>query len=212
MVGRLTKTLLCAAVAALPWVASDQAHATLIAGTAAFSDTGPAGNNGLTFTGVFNPSSTFSFNLTAGTPVTFTNFLTISSHDTNNAFFGNASATDTIRTSFTFTQPSGGSGAVSGTGSETTTAFFGFIVGIDGSIHWGGPAIIDFGNGTVLDIVLSDASFHFDGVADPNQSIGVGATFSLTGGSSAVPEPASLALFGAGLLGLGLLKRRSSRG
>jgi PEP-CTERM motif len=212
MFGRFRNGLIGGAIAAISFIASPYAHATLIAGSASFSDLGPLGN-GLGFSGTFNPSSNFSFDLTYDTPVILPNFLTITSNDTNNAFWGAATAGDIIATTFTFTQPSGGSGKVSGKGSETTTAFSGFIVGADGSIHWGGPAVVDFGNGLVLDILLTDASFDIDAfTTDPNQSIGITALFSLSGDPDPVPEPASMAIFGAGLLGLGLLQRRRDRG
>ncbi len=209
MVGKVTKWLLCGAVVATSLIASGHAHATLIAGTAAFSDAGPSGN-GLSFTGTFNPSNSFSFNLTSGTPVIIPNFLTITSHDTG-GFFGSAAA-DNIATTFSFTQPGIGSGSVNGVGSEVTAAFLGLIVGADGSIHWGGPAVIDFGGGLVLDILLTDASFSNTGFpADPDQSVNIAAILNLQDGTHAGPEPASIALFGAGLLGLGLLKRRRDR-
>ena len=189
MFGRLRKAFLCGVIVAISSVAGPYAHATLIAGSASFSDSGPSGN-GLSFMGAFNPSSNFSFDLTYGTPVILPNFLTITSNDTNNAFWGTTSATDNIATTFTFTKPSGGVGSVSGKGAETTTAFLGFIVGADGTIHWGGPAVVDFGNGLVLDILLTDASFDIAAfTADPNQSVGVTALLTLSGDPSTVPEP-----------------------
>jgi len=199
---RLHQLLLFSAIAFVALAPAQKAHAATIAGTASFLDTGPSGNN-LNFTGVFNPSNAFNFNLNYGLPVTLTNFLTITATDTN--FNLLSTATDTIKTTFNFTQPGSGSGSVFGSGEDTSL----FFVFDNGNIHWNGPAVVNFGN-LDLTITLSDASFSsaFAGILTAFPSVGIDATFSLTGTSDVVsqtPLPAALPLFATGLAALGLL-------
>ncbi len=195
---RLHQWLLLGAVGFLPLVSLHQAEAATIAGTASFTDVGPNGN-GLTFSGTFNPSSAFNLNLTYGTPVTLVDFLTITANDTN--LLG--VATDTVKTTFNFTQPSSASGSVFGSGTDASL----FFILNAGNITWNGPAAVNFGNGLDLTIALSDASFF--SLGNPfNTRVAIDATFSLTGGGAQVsqaPLPAALPLFATGLGGLGLL-------
>jgi len=192
---RLHQWLLFGVLAMTPLAPTQGAYAATIAGTASFSDTGPGGN-GLNFFGVFNPSNAFNLNLTYGSPVTLTNFLTIIAVDTNTV----GTATDTIKTNFSFTQPTVANGSVTGTGTDTSL----FFVLDNGNIHWNGPAVVDFGNGLDLTIALSDGSF-FGSVLG---SVGVNATFSLTGTINNVaqtPLPTALPLFASVLAAMGLV-------
>lgn len=92
-----------------------------------------------------------------------------------------------ITVGFTFTSPSAASGVISG----ATTG----IVNIqEGHVTWSGPASFLFGN-QLLNVSLSDADFgpDFNGV--------VTARFS-------IPEPGTLALLGAAMIGFVVWGRR----
>src|ERR1700722_16485195 len=118
-----------------------------VIGTATFQDTGE-GNNGLNLTA---PASPINLNLTVGTPDMVSDFITISTTDSNNS----KTVSDTIMETFTFTLPGTGSGTASGTGSETT--FLGFES--DGTITWSAIDPIQFSDGAELQISLSNTSF-----------------------------------------------------
>ena len=197
---RVHHWIVAGAIALAPLPLSQGAQAATVTGTAAFFDLGPSGN-GLNFIGTFNPSSAFNLNLTYGTPVTLNDFLTITAVDTNYNLL--STATDTIKTTFSFTAPSAANGAVTGTGTDTSL----FFVFDGGNIHWNGPANVSFANGLDLSITLSDASFFgaLGGLGSAYPSVAIDATFSLTGSNvSQAPLPAALPLFATGLGAMGL--------
>ena len=113
-----------------------------------------------------------------------------------------------ISVAFSFTNPTGPGGAVSG-----TTNGVNLIVLQFGKLEWtaGGTQTFTFANNNVLKVQLSDATFNGGAFGlRPGYDYGanVSATFTLT----AVPEPATWAMMIGGFAVVGAAARRRNSG
>lgn len=183
------------AVAGALLLGAGAAHATPISGTYSITDTGTG-----TITNVL--SNPFTLNLTVGAPQTVT---LINIHDTT-------AGTSTISASFVFTAP------VAATGSNSGTDVFATLTGhnVNDTFTGSGPTVVNFSDGSILDLAFGSSAYGgtTQGAGGYN-NVGLDApfTFTLVQGPTTrnVPEPLTLSVFGAGLAGLGMLRRRKSR-
>lgn len=107
---------------------------------------------------------------------------------------------------FSFTTPE-----ILGSGTGTTVG--GSFLGITewGEVTWDNPATLTFGDGGKLLVELTNNNFNqgLFGLAEgPKHGATIEGRFKLVSAPVSVPEPASLALFSLGLIGLALAHRR----
>jgi hypothetical protein len=170
----------------------------------------PTANNAPSISDVL--SSPFTENLAVGTPTALTNFIAITpagsctsvQADVYGSHYSTCTATGTVKVTFSFTEPSGIIGTASDTGVYTATYYTGNGAPADtDSIVWNSPdpIVVNFSDGALLDVTLENTS---DWTLTPK------ITFDLMKDPTAVPEPMTLGLLGAGLFGIGVIKRRSS--
>jgi hypothetical protein len=159
----------------------------------------PVNISGITFNPIDDTIGDFQWS-TAGVPdfaFSSSDTITYGTFTTNSfALFG--SETDAFEVSFTLTPP----------GTLATS------VSVAAAFEFGNPAldevVVNFGNAWVNN--GGGYEFRFvDLHLDPSTGTGGNGTYDLTAEFRAVPEPSVLALFGAGLLGMGAIRRRKNK-
>ena len=191
-----------AAIGALAlMVASGTALADPItyAGTFSITDVSPPHNNLLTLT---STPGNFSVPLDLNKAVDDITLATYNTTDPNHSWA--SLATDEIKGTFTFTKPVSNVYSVNGDVTEGTADVFGHFSSA-GALTWDNNDLnVGFSDGSTLDIGMGPSWFgNGNGTSDAGT---VSASFTLV--KEPVPEPASMTLFGAGLLGLGTIAMR----
>ena len=200
---------LIAATALVGLLATGAAQATTFSGSATFQDNGPTGNY-LSFSAQIDNAALSNMNLSLGTPYQIRDLLTLTSNYNPPAqFIGGTLSTENIATTFTFTQPSPGTGTLGGGGSRSELFFFGTVLASAGSIQWNNPGVITFADGAQLNVALQN-SVGINFLSSGPHTFGVNADFTMVQAPTtpSVPEPSTLALFAAGLIAAAVAAHR----
>lgn len=215
-----------AALLATISTASAQLKATYTTGT-------PTGNAPLP-TITDNLASPFTETLSVGqSTAEISPFITVAPNTYSN-YKTPVTVSGSVAVSFSFTEPTGTVTGVTSTGNIAT--FSGGVVTVTANyemfytgsnsgtdcLTWSGTTCTVTGNqttiGDTIAITFSDNAVYDVNLynwSDWNMQPGISFTYvtapHTTGGQQSAPEPASLALFGTALSGLGLIKRRRSQ-
>jgi hypothetical protein len=205
------RKLLLAAVAVIAF--GGTGNATVFGGSATFTDA--TTGNPLKVTAVPNTQVFATADITAGNSSYFTGFMALLSADSANGFclFG-CTNQDNVALTFTWTDPSAAANTVQG-GTVTETTFN--LARFDnGDLQWANDTHSDL-NGQYAEqlVTFNDGAQAYIDIYD---SYLTGTTSSraaqfdvrITDKTDPIPEPISMAVFGTGLLGLGLVRRRCS--
>ena len=156
-------------------------------------------------TGISYSSAGLNNNITSGTPLTISDFITGTVTGVNKT-----DQSGTVSAAFTFTDPTTASGTDSGTITGSFAGNSSNLKEID--ITWSDPITVAFTDGTNLKIDLANVAFSCPSPScGVNDSFDVAGTFTLLNGPTATPLPATLPLFAGGLGLVGFLSKRGKR-
>jgi hypothetical protein len=204
-----------AALVLVSVIGAGAAQATVFGGSAQFTDN--TTGNALDVTAVApNPAPFTTGNMIAGQSDYMTGFMTLKTTDSASGpacFFGCLN-TDNISLTFDWTQPGTATDTFGGIVSETT-----FTIGSFDSaqLKWTNDThhdsngsyaeqTVNFADGAVAYIDLYDANVSGTTTARSAQF-----DVRITDHKDPIPEPMSAALLGAGMIGIGAVRRRSQR-